>query len=410
MVSRIMFSGDSMEDGAIEPEAAPRTDHRRASASYRELAEAMPQQVWTAQSDGQLDYVNQRGLEYFKRTSEEMLGSGWLNVVHPDDAEGCVNRWVHSLKTGEPYEVEFRLRRASDEMYRWHLGRAVAIRDAAGEIVRWLGTNTDIHDRIEAERELQQAKAAADAASLAKSQFLANMSHELRTPLNAIIGYSEMLQEEAESLTASGFIEDLQKIQTSGKHLLAMINDVLDLSKIEAGRMELSLETFELESLIQEVAYTVRPLLLRNRNRWTLTAPAGLGNMYADLCKVRQSIYNLLSNACKFTKNGSVMFTVETGLREGREWLTFTVEDTGIGIDADRLPQLFQPFSQLENATSAHFGGSGLGLAIARRFCTMMGGDILVESQRGKGSRFRIELPRNAGAEPGREDSRSFGK
>ncbi len=386
-----------MNDGQGELSPDQHRDDRGDPDSYRELAEAMPQQVWTAKSDGQLDYVNQRGLDYFSRSAEEMLGSGWLNVVHPEDTAECVKRWMRSLSTGEPYEVEFRLRRASDGMFRWHLGRAVAVRRGGGAIVRWLGTNTDIHDRIEAERELKTAKAAADAASLAKSQFLANMSHELRTPLNAIIGYSEMLQEEADAMTTSGFVEDLQKIQTSGKHLLTMINDVLDLSKIEAGRMELNLETFPIAQMVRELEDAARPLLLKNRNQWERQAANGLGSMYADCAKVRQSVLNLLSNAAKFTQNGLVRLTVTAEERDGREWVDFTVEDTGIGIDQASLRELFQPFSQSENSRPAHLGGGGLGLAIARRFCRMMGGEILVESEVGKGSRFRIELPREVG-------------
>ena len=172
-----------------------------AEQGFRFLAEALPQQVWTAQPDGKLDYVSSRCAEYFGRTYDEMIGWGWQDVLHPDDVAGCIERWMYSLKSGETYEVEFRLRRASDATYRWHLGRALPQRDAWGRIVKWFGTNTDIDDQKRQEEALRQmeaavrvAKEAAEAASRAKSEFLANMSHELRTPLNAIIGYSEMLQ------------------------------------------------------------------------------------------------------------------------------------------------------------------------------------------------------------------------
>src|SRR5215211_3698321 len=227
-------------------------------------------------------------------------------------------------------------------------------------------------------------------ASQHKSQFLANMSHELRTPLNAIIGYSEMLQEEAEDLDQETLIPDLQKVNAAGKHLLGLINDILDLSKIEAGRMDLFVETFEVGGLIRDVGAIVRPLVEKNGNALVVRCPEDLGEMRADLTKVRQALFNLLSNASKFTDHGTITLAVE---RESDDWLTFAVGDTGIGMTEEQLGRLFQAFSQAEASTRTKYGGTGLGLAISRQFCRLMGGDLTVTSVYGEGSTFTVRLP-----------------
>ena len=242
-------------------------------------------------------------------------------------------------------------------------------------------------------QEAETAKEVADAANQAKSEFLANMSHELRTPLNAIIGYSEMLVEEAEDLDQEDFIPDLQKIYRAGKHLLTLINDVLDLSKIEAGRMELFLETFELAPVIQEVATTIAPLVEKNGNTLEITCDQDLGSMYADLTKLRQSLYNLLSNASKFTDSGLIRLTVNRDRKNNQEWISFQVSDTGIGMTPEQLGKLFQAFTQADASTTRKYGGTGLGLAITQKFCQMMGGDVQVESELNIGSTFTIHLP-----------------
>ncbi len=358
--------------------------------SYRELAEAMPQQVWTAQPEGLLDYVNQQVLDYCLRSSEELLGAGWLSIVHPEDQAASVARWTESLKSGEPYEVEFRLLRARDSMYRWHLGRAVPVRDIEGRVVRWLGTNTDIHDRKMVEAELSQAKAAADYANRAKSRFLANVSHELRTPLNAVIGYAELLQEEVTELGLMQLVPDIQKIYRSGRYLLSLINDVLDLSKIEAGKTELALESFDLCDVLESVAETAKPLVEHRRNRLELVCSENLGEMRSDRTKVRQCLLNLLSNAAKFTGDG--LIRVEA-TRAG-DCVRLSVSDTGIGMSEDEMANLFEPFTQSRSGLSElHSSGTGLGLAITREFCRMMGGDISVTSSPGEGSVFTMELP-----------------
>ncbi|HKX02301.1 MAG TPA: GAF domain-containing protein, partial [Methylomirabilota bacterium] len=226
-----------------------------------------------------------------------------------------------------------------------------------------------------------------------KSEFLANMSHELRTPLNAIIGYSEMLQEDAADLGAEQFTEDLGRINAAGKHLLELINAVLDLSKIEAGKMELYLETFDVGGLVRDIAAVIQPLAAKNTNRLELRGPDEAGTMRADQTKVRQALFNLLSNACKFTDRGTVSLAVSRETADGCEMVVFRVSDTGIGMTLEQLGRLFEAFSQADAATTRRYGGTGLGLALSRRLCRMMGGDVSVESEAGRGSTFTIRLP-----------------
>jgi len=229
-------------------------------------------------------------------------------------------------------------------------------------------------------------------ASQHKSQFLANMSHELRTPLNAIIGVSEMLREDAEALKQD--TEPLDRVLGAGRHLLALINDILDLSKIEAGRMELQLETFPLAPLIADVVKTIEPLAAKNANQVGVKCDGAIGTLHADQMRLRQALLNLMSNANKFTERGSIAIDARQGREDGRDWITLAVADTGIGMTPEQKGKLFQEFSQAEATTTRKYGGTGLGLAISKRFCQMMGGDIAVESEVGRGSTFTIRLPK----------------
>lgn len=252
---------------------------------------------------------------------------------------------------------------------------------------------SDISDLKEKQAQLEAANQTAVAANSAKSQFLASMSHELRTPLNAIIGYSEMLSEDAESLGFDSAIEDLEKIMSSGRHLLSLINEVLDLSKIEAGKMEMYVETFTLKPLLDEVASTLAPLIARNNNELVRNFDIGDEEIETDKTKLRQNLFNLLSNAAKFTKNGKIELSVSSARSDGVGTFRFAVRDEGIGMTPEQRAKLFQAFVQADQTTTRNFGGTGLGLAIAQKFTHMMGGQISVESEEGVGSVFSFEIP-----------------
>lgn len=265
--------------------------------------------------------------------------------------------------------------------------------------------------QVKENKRLRQEKQEAEAANRAKSVFLANMSHELRTPLNAIIGYSEIMLEDAEDLGYDSFVPDLSKIQTAGKHLLSIINDILDLSKVEAGKMELHTEPFDIGSLIDNVLSTIQPTIEKNFNVLEVKFEDNLGLIKADLTKVRQVILNLLSNAAKFTENGKITLTVREATYEEKQeiqldkedgdrsidlesqYILISVADTGIGISSEHMENLFEPFTQADSSTTKKYGGTGLGLAISRHFCKMMGGDISVESDLGRGSVFTVKFP-----------------
>jgi PAS domain S-box-containing protein len=371
-----------------QAEAAMRESEERA----RLIAEAMPVPIVIVRlADGSVVYANAALEPLLGLPREALLGRPAQELLADPQEHEAVLAAIEREGAARGHEV--RLCRADGETA-WTALSALPI-NYAGERVLLCGLY-DITARKEAEAALQQAKQAAEDASQAKSSFLANMSHELRTPLNAIIGYSEMLQDEATDAGMDEFIPDLKKIQAAGKHLLALINDILDISKIEAGKMDLYLETFDIAALVHEVAQTIQPLVEKNRNVLRVACADALGSMRADLTKVRQTLFNLLSNACKFTENGEIMLRVvrlATAVR-------FTVEDTGIGMTPEQIERLFQAFTQADASTTRKYGGTGLGLAISRRFCQMMGGDIAVTSAPGRGSAFAVTLPLDVSTPP----------
>ena len=271
-------------------------------------------------------------------------------------------------------------------------------------IGRLRGTSSELEQHVEVlnnreqqirriNEQLVMARDEALEASRTKSLFLSNMSHELRTPLNAIIGYSEMLEEESEELGLQEAVDDVKQINTAGTHLLAIIDDILDISNIEAGKVELKLQTFPVAEVIDEVVANIEPETKKSENTFTVESGDGLGSMHADITKVRQCLLILLSNACKFTEKGAITIRANRESNDGGDWIRFHVIDTGVGIDAAQLPTLFEPFTQADLSSTRKFGGAGLGLAICRKYCQMMGGEISVDTQPGKGSKFTITIP-----------------
>jgi signal transduction histidine kinase/DNA-binding response OmpR family regulator len=303
-----------------------------------------------------------------------------------------VSRQIRSMAgtmkavAGGDMSIEIDTDHGSDEIR--EMAAAVQVFKASLVKVRELAEE----QRLTAE-ELRVARDAADTANQSKSAFLANMSHELRTPMNAILGYSEMLMEEAEDLEQEDFIPDLKKINQAGNHLLSLINDVLDLSKVESGKMEAFAEDIDIDNLIDEVSGTAQPLMEKNSNTLSIERSGQIGRAHQDLTKLRQCLFNLLSNAAKFTHDGTITLHIERTVEAGMDWLTLAVSDTGIGIPADKIDHVFEEFTQADDSTTRDYGGTGLGLAISRRFCELLGGSLRAASETGKGSTFTIRIP-----------------
>ncbi len=347
--------------------------------------------IWAIDKDANTTYVNPRMAEMIGYTVDEMQGKHLFSFMDErgiEISQGHLERRKQGIKEQHDFEL---LHKNGSRIYTSM--ETSPIKDENGNYTGALACVADITERKRAQQELQKAKEAAESANRAKSTFLANMSHELRTPLNAIIGYSEMLIEDAEDQGQEAFIPDLQKIREASKQLLSLINDVLDLSKIEAGKMELYLETFEVKLLIQNVVSTVQPQVEKNANNLKIHTADDLGTMHTDCIKVRQGLVNLLGNALKFTEHGTIRLEAARQTVDGADWITFSVNDTGIGMTPEQMEKLFQPFSQAEASMTCKYGGTGLGLEITKRFCKMLGGDITAKSELGVGSTFTIRLP-----------------
>lgn len=303
--------------------------------------------------------------------------------------------WIGERKTRHEHPGGF-------AEYKYH-GRYVRISERRIQGGGIVAVYSDITELKQHNIELEQARELSEVANRTKSQFLANMSHELRTPLNAIIGYSEILQEDAADNGQEQFVPDLKKIEGAGRHLLGLINDILDLSKVEAGKMDVFIEEIDISSLLDEVRAIITPLVTKSGNSLDLRIANGIGSMRTDRTKVKQCLLNVLSNASKFTRDGKLTLGVER-IGTHRSIVQMTISDTGIGMSGEQLGRLFQAFSQADASTTKKFGGTGLGLAITRHFCRLLGGDITVASQEGKGSTFTLVLPDQA-AEPDRSEA-----
>ncbi len=397
--------------------------------AYEAVIQSMSDAVFVLDLQTRIVQANPAAQQALGRSLGELIGRPAQQIL-PSDWLPFARRYQGVNNAQTEITID-----STPEAVRHYDLRISPLHNRRGRLTGRLIVLRDITDRKQTEQELQQAKEAAETANRAKSAFLANMSHELRTPLNAIIGYSEMLEEEATDREQVDFIPDLRKISASGKHLLTLINDILDLSKIEAGKMELFVETFDLSELLREVENTIQPMANKNANKLIVHSLSDTGSMQSDLGKVRQNLLNLLSNACKFTENGIVRLEVErrpgiseppAGAKESlantepysivyhqrpsalpTDQIIFRVTDSGIGMTEEQKEKLFQPFTQADSSTTRRFGGTGLGLTITRRFSQLLGGDVTAESEPGKGSTFTMLLPAIIGTLPAPASERS---
>jgi len=392
----IQINERKTDDGGTVATYTDITDMKQAEQTIQEseqrlrvIAEAAPMAlVIITFDDGIIRYANQRFSEMFQVEGSSALGLA-AKTLYADPQNR--DRFIGVLaERGHVDGMEMLFKRAGGEEF-WALMASQRVQfEGRPAMITGLA---DISDRKRMEGELHKAIWVSEQATRAKSDFLASMSHELRTPLNAIIGYSEMLFEDAQSAERESEMEDLGKIQDAGKHLLGLIDNILDLSKIEAGKMTLYLETFELRPMIDSVAATVAPLAKKTGNVLVVDCAGEVGSIHGDLTKMRQILFNLLSNACKFTRNGTITLTALRDVDGAVDWIEFQVRDTGIGMTPDQQAKVFEAFTQADASTTRTYGGTGLGLAITKTFCLLMGGDVTLTSEAGKGTTFTIRLP-----------------
>ncbi len=351
--------------------------------------------LWQWESDNSEIYVSQRFHEIADLAAgkEGLSKEEWLAMVHPQDRGQIGEALVEHMKGRKDYfDVEYRLM-GPDKKYRWVQHRGAGVRREDGWVYRMAGSVGEIETRKQLEFTLRNAKEIAEQNSQFKSQFIANMSHELRTPLNSIIGITEMLREDVAEEGPEAFHEPLTRVSRAGKHLLNLINDVLDLSRIEAGKLALHPEHVEIETLLGDAITTAQHLIQQNNNRIHLHISDEVKFIYSDPLRFRQIVLNLLTNASKFTQNGDIHLRASREKTADGEWLDLAVSDTGIGIDEVFLDKLFVEFSQEDSSATRRYGGTGLGLTISQRLCSMMGGEISVESKVGEGTTFTVRLP-----------------
>jgi PAS domain S-box-containing protein len=352
---------------------------------FRLLAIYSPVGIFQTDLLGHYVYTNQQWQHLFCLLEANSLGVNWQTCLHPEDANFVLNDWDHYLHhlndNAAQFSCKFRIIRTNGEIV-WLHKMATPLLSENGERVGYVGSVEDIS-------EMQHARESAERLAQAKAEFLANMTHELRTPLNAIIGYSEMLAEDTQDRTG---MEDLDKITSASKYLLGLINDVLDLSKLEAHKMTVNCVEFMLSSLIQDVVATIEPLVQKNNNQLFIEMKCGDEKMLTDDIKLKQILLNLLSNACKFTQHGQIRLSVQPTVEKNQ--IEFAIIDTGIGMNEQQLARLFQKYVQANDNTSRQYGGTGLGLVLSRQFCLLLGGDIQVRSQVNQGSEFKVFLPK----------------
>jgi PAS domain S-box-containing protein len=397
---------EAARNKALEDMRAALAARAASEARLRAIMGTVADGIVTVTENGNIDSFNAAATRIFGYEPAEVLGQGISSLLVFPGGDGS-EREILS---------QFACARAAGFGSAWEVvgrrkdGQTVPLELAVGAVqfgnlCLYTVSFHDLSNRKRAEEDLRRARDEAEEADRVKSQFLASMSHELRTPLTAILGYAEILQEELQERNQTDLLPDLQHIHGQGKHLLALINDLLDMSKIEAGKLQLIVETFNLAELIEDVAATIRPLAEPNGNRLVLSGVGPeLGLMSADSTRLRQCLLNVLSNAAKFTTRGEISLTVTRRSLQGQDWVSFKVVDTGIGMTEEQVHKLFQPFVQIDRSTTRKFEGNGLGLAITRRLCRMMGGDIGVDSTINEGSTFTITLPavaRKSGAMTG---------
>ena len=352
-----------------------------ADGVLRSLMDHLPELAWSAQADGHIDFYNRRWFDYTGTTLEEMQGWGWEKVHDPTMLPKVVERWRHSIETGEPFEMEFPLRGADGE-FRWFLTRIRPLRDGTGKTVRWFGVNSDIHEQKEAARRAEEA-------SRAKDEFLATASHELRTPLNAILGWARMLR--SGQVDPSAFARGLETIERNALAQVRLIEDILDGSRIITGKLHLEIRPLDLAALVRAALDAVRPAAEAKGIRLTVTVDPEEAHVIGDPERMQQVVWNLANNAVKFTPRGGA---VDIGLARSGTHIELTVTDTGQGISREFLPHVFERFRQAEGSTTRRFGGLGLGLALVRHLVEAHGGTVRAESEgEGRGARFVVLLP-----------------